>query len=99
VPPAVEGAAHAMKIKLKLFAMLADRLPPGSEDHTTVLEVAPGTTARQVAERMGIPLALASLTMLDGVHLTHEQFDRRPLQEGETLAIFPPIAGGCGPRR
>ena len=83
-----------MRIKLKLFAMLSDRLPPGSEDHTMDLEVPDGVTAEQVVEQLEIPPELASLSLVDGVHLNRRQFAQRPLQEGETLAIFPPIAGG-----
>ncbi|HKI99472.1 MAG TPA: MoaD/ThiS family protein [bacterium] len=83
-----------MKIKLKLFAMLASRLPPGSEDHTMELEVPEGTTPRQVVERLNIPRALATLALVDGVHLTAGEIEAHPLHEGETLAIFPPIAGG-----
>ena len=92
------GAAPgaAMKIKLKLFAMLSDRLPAGTEDHTLELEVHEGATAREVEEQLGIPPELAALALLDGVHLTRREQAERPLREGETLAIFPPIAGGRG---
>ncbi len=83
-----------MKIKLKLFAMLEERLPPGSDDNTMELEVPEGTTASQIVDRMKIPRAMATLAMVDGVHLTPAAFERQALHAGETLAIFPPIAGG-----
>jgi molybdopterin synthase sulfur carrier subunit len=87
-----------MKIKLKLFAMLSERLPAGSENHTMELEVPEGATPRQVVQQLGIPPELATLTLLDGVHLTQRQREERVLHEGETLAIFPPIAGGRASR-
>ena len=83
-----------MKIKLKLFAMLSERLPAGAEDHTMELEVPDGATTHQIVRLLGIPPELATLTLLDGVHLTQRERDERVLHEGETLAIFPPIAGG-----
>jgi len=83
-----------MMIRVKLFAMLEDKLPPGSEDNTGRLDVPEGTTTRQVVDLLRIPLSMATLAMVDGVHLTPGEFQRRPLREGETLAIFPPIAGG-----
>jgi len=83
-----------MRIYLKLFAMLENRLPPGTKDHTMELEVDPGTTPRHVIERMQIPPALANLVLIDGVHLLKTEIDSRVLKEGESLSIFPPIAGG-----
>ena len=83
-----------MRIKLRLFAMLETRLPPGSEDHTMELELPGSATARRVIEQMQIPPSMAPLVMIDGTHLPPAEIDQRPLQEGETLSIFPPIAGG-----
>jgi len=83
-----------MRIKVKLFAMLQDRLPPGSVGHTTEIEIPSGATARRVIEQMRIPAPMAHLVMVNGAHLTQAEIDQRILQEGETLSIFPPIAGG-----
>jgi molybdopterin converting factor small subunit len=83
-----------MRVNLKLFAMLQDLLPPGTPDHTLPLDLEEGTTARQVIERMRIPKEMAHLVMIDGTHLLPQEINERPLQEGDTLAIFPPIAGG-----
>lgn len=74
--------------------MLEDLLPPGSVDHTMDLELPAAATARQIIEQMKIPPALAHLVMVDGSHLTPAEIDHRPLHEGETVSIFPPIAGG-----
>lgn len=94
LPPG-EGAAHnAMRIQVKLFAMLTQWLPPGGADHTAELHVPEGATAHMVVDQLHIPPALATLAMVDGEHLNREEYEHRPLHEGETLAIFPPIAGG-----
>jgi len=65
-----------MKIKLKLFAMLSERLPAGAEDHTMELEVPDGATTHQIVRLLGIPPELATLTLLDGVHLTQRERDQ-----------------------
>jgi sulfur carrier protein ThiS len=83
-----------MRLTLKLFAVLAERLPPGSRRHTTEVEVRDGTTVRDLIEQMRIPPELAQLVLIDGTHLTRTEIEQRPLREGETVAIFPPIAGG-----
>jgi molybdopterin converting factor small subunit len=83
-----------MHITLKLFAMLDHLLPPGSVDHTAELDVPPDTTARHIIEKFRIPPPLAHLVMIDGIHLLPKEVESRLLREGETIYIFPPIAGG-----
>ena len=83
-----------MRIYVKLFAVLENRLPPGTKDHTLEMDVGAGTTARQIIESLQIPPALANLVLIDGVHLLKQEVDSRILKEGESVSIFPPIAGG-----
>ena len=83
-----------MIIKVKLFAMLRDKLPPESNGEDMDLEVQEGVTAREIIDRLDIPHQLAHLVMIDGYHLLPDEITGRPLQEGEILAIFPPVAGG-----
>jgi len=83
-----------MRITLKLFAMLDHLLPPGSVDHTAELDMPEGTTPRHIIEKFNIPPPLAHLVMIDGVHLLPKEVETRALKEGETIYIFPPIAGG-----
>jgi molybdopterin converting factor small subunit len=83
-----------MRIYLKLFAMLENRLPPGAQDHTMELDMPADATPRAIIERMQIPPALANLVLIDGVHLLREEIETRALQEGDIVSIFPPIAGG-----
>lgn len=83
-----------MNVKIKLFAALQDRLPPGSEGHNGSLELEDGATAQTVIDRLQIPPAMAALVMVDGMHLTREQVGKRQLRAGETVTIVPPFAGG-----
>lgn len=83
-----------MKVKVKLFAMLRDKLPADSNGEDTELEVNDGATAEQIILRLDIPPQLAHLVMIDGYHLLPDEIKTRGLKPGETLAIFPPVAGG-----
>ena len=83
-----------MIIKVKLFAMLREKLPPESNGEDVEIEVAEGITARGIIDQLEIPPQLAHLVMINGYHLLPDEITSRPLQAGETLAIFPPVAGG-----
>lgn len=83
-----------MKITIKLFAVLRDKMPPGSKGEEAELEVDEGTRPVDVIEHLDIPRQLAHLVMINGVHLLPDEVKNRVLQPGEVLAIFPPIAGG-----
>lgn len=83
-----------MIVKVRLFAVLKDRLPPGTEGEEMELEVPEGTTPQQIIDRLEIPPPLAHLMMIDGYHLLPDERRNRPIRQGEVLSIFPPIAGG-----
>lgn len=84
-----------MQVRVKLFAMLREFLPPGSDDGYGIdLEIAEGATPRVIIEQWKLPPELVHLVMIDGFHLLPKEIEERILQPGETLAIFPPIAGG-----
>lgn len=84
-----------MKITFKLFATLQDYLPPeGKKTNALTLELQEGTTVAQVVERFSLPLKLVHLVLIDGNFVPPAERDGRALREGETLAIWPPVAGG-----
>lgn len=84
-----------MKVTLKLYATLSDHLPDAAR-RTNALELNldPGTTPAKVIEIQNLPLKLCHLVLIDGVFIPPAERARRTLNEGETLAIWPPIAGG-----
>jgi sulfur-carrier protein len=83
-----------MQITLKLYATLSDYLPEGSIKHRTVLDIANKDTAYDVIERYHVPRERAHLVLLNGIYLTPEQREQATFKEGDTLAIWPPVAGG-----
>jgi sulfur carrier protein ThiS len=84
-----------MKVTLKLFASLADRLPADARRrHQLDLVLEPGTTVQDVIRRQGIPEPLCAIVLVDGHWVDRPDRATRALAEGEVLAIWPPVAGG-----
>ena len=83
-----------MEITLKLFATLSEYLPTGSEKHRTVLDISDEETAYTVIDRCQVPRERAHLILLNGVYLTPEQREQPTLKDGDTLSVWPPVAGG-----
>lgn len=80
-------------VTLKLFASLVSYLPPGARQHAAVVEVPEGTTVAALLDRFGVPPEQRHLVLRDGVFVTPAARNA-PLREGETIAVWPPVAGG-----
>ncbi|MDD4886688.1 MAG: MoaD/ThiS family protein [Thiomonas sp.] len=98
-PAAPAGTTSAapqasVRITLKLMATLTDYLPQPRQGHQMALDIMPGATVQDVVERFRLPWKLVHLVLVDGVYIDPDKRDSRILQEGETLAIWPPVAGG-----
>lgn len=84
-----------MKITFKLFAMLTDYLPAQARAGNVMeLEVPPGATIAQVVEQFALPPKLVHLVLVNGTYVAPQARGAHVLREGDTLAIWPPIAGG-----
>ena len=83
------------KITFKLFATLQDYLPPeGRKTNALSLELAESTTVDQLIKRFSLPEKLVHLVLIDGNFVPPAERAGRVLRDGETLAIWPPVAGG-----
>lgn len=83
------------KITFKLFATLQDYLPPeGRKANALTLELEEGATVDHLVKRFSLPEKLVHLVLIDGVFVPPAERGGRVLREGETLAIWPPVAGG-----
>jgi sulfur carrier protein ThiS len=84
-----------MKISFKLYAMLTDYLPLEARSSNRVeLDIAPEATIADIIAPFALPMKLVHLVLINGHFIPPEERATRTLQEGDVLAIWPPIAGG-----
>jgi len=81
-------------LTFKLYASLGQYLPSGAVDNKATIELAPDETLAQLIARFNLPERLVHLVLVDGVFIPPEARATRTLKEGETVAIWPPVAGG-----
>jgi molybdopterin converting factor small subunit len=77
-------------VEVRLFATLAQFLPPGSTAGTAVLDVADGATIADVTRSLGISPTLDCVVLLNGANVEADA----GLRGGDVIDIFPPLAGG-----
>ncbi len=89
-----------MHVEVRLFATLRRYLPPGSKGMSAWIDVADGITVSGLMARLGIPQerdlesGSTNLVMVNG-----EQQDANiVLRDGDSVSIFPPLAGGLAVR-
>jgi sulfur carrier protein ThiS len=83
-----------MKITLKLYATLGEYLPANQKQNAVDIDVEPDTRIADIVERFHLPEKLVHLVLVNGVYVAPEARGGRGLQEGDVLAIWPPVAGG-----
>lgn len=83
-----------MKLAFKLFATLTDYLPDRGQGNSATIDVPDGTTIDAIIDLYRLPRELCHLVLVDGNFIPPGLRATRVLKEGETLAIWPPIAGG-----
>lgn len=84
-----------MKITFKLYATLQNHLPGSAVDNAVEIEVDSKTTLHEVIDQFGVNREQAHLVLINGRYCDHEERDRvSVLQEGDVVAVWPPVAGG-----
>lgn len=83
-----------MEITLKLYAGLSQYLPEKSFRHSVQLDISSSETAFSILDKFNVPKESAHLVLLNGVYLEPDEREKSNFNEGDTLAIWPPIAGG-----
>lgn len=83
-----------MKITFKLFAGLSIFLPNSAEKNAVVLEVPASSSMNDLIDLHRIPREEVHLILINGSPIQHSERDDCALKEGDTVAMWPPVAGG-----
>lgn len=83
-----------MRITFKLFASLGDYLPRGAIRNGVQVDVDDGISLNGLIDRYRIPREAVHLVLVNGVFQCDGDRDAPLLKEGDTVAVWPPVAGG-----
>lgn len=83
-----------MKLIFKLFAGLGEYLPVDSKDNIIHIDINENDSVFDVTTKFNIPQEMIHLVLLNGVYLHPQERTTPRFKEGDTLAIWPPVAGG-----
>jgi len=82
-----------MRVKLKLFASLRPCLPAATKGIVD-LEVPDGTTPDDLIREHNLPREQVHLILVNGLYVAPADAAQRPLEPGDEVAMWPPVAGG-----
>ena len=82
-----------MKILVRTAGLIGRYLPAGSQGNRASIEVADGATVANVMERLGLPEG-SYLVTLNGTAVPSAQRAQLTLNDGDNLALMPPLKGG-----
>ena len=84
-----------MKVNIEFYASLMKYLPPGPSRVRREVTVEDGITLSKLIRQYHISEQEAHLVLVNG-HFVNcgEDRDDRQLAEGDTVSIWPPVAGG-----
>ncbi len=83
-----------MNITVKLYALLGRYLPPNNKENTAEIVVAERNTVMDVVRHLNLPTEHCHLVLVNGVFIPPSERETRVLEEGDALAVWPPVAGG-----
>ena len=83
-----------MNITIKATGPMGKYLPAGANGSLAPLDVAEGATPIDVMGQLGVPLDGSYLISVNGSAIPKAKRSEHRLEDGDTLAIMPPLRGG-----
>lgn len=83
-----------MNITFKLYATLATSLPAEAKKNQITLSVPKNTTIMDLIDKYNVPKESCHLILVNGNYTPLISAAQTTLTDGDTLAIWPPVAGG-----
>lgn len=79
-----------MEIEVRLFAMLRDYLPDGTEGFAFRKRIDDGSTIGRLKEDLGIPRDMPTIVVAKGAQVDEGYI----IRDGDVISMFPPLGGG-----
>ncbi len=83
-----------MKVTFKLYATLAPWLPRDARKNAVEVEIDDGMTISRILDSFNVPREMCHLVLVNGFYVAPDDRDQYRLADGDTIATWPPIAGG-----
>ena len=83
-----------MKLVFKLFAGLGEYLPADAKANAKLINIDESDSVFDVIAKFNVPADKIHLVLLNGVYLHPDERATHKFSKGDTLAIWPPVAGG-----
>ena len=83
-----------MKMHIELYASLMEFLPPGNRRFRRDIDVDDDTNVQQLIEQFNISDEQAHIVLVNGHFVCGEDRTAKKLEPGDTVSIWPPVAGG-----
>ncbi len=79
-----------MNIEIRLFAMLRDYLPEGTEGFAFIKRLDGEKTAGELIKELGLPRDMPVIIVAKGVQVDEGYV----MKDGDVISFFPPLGGG-----
>lgn len=79
---------------VKLYASLSSYLPPGAVRNAVEVSLPADATVMAALEKFNVPEKLCHLVLLNGVFVPPRSRSVCVVANGDTIAAWPPVAGG-----
>ena len=83
-----------MKVRIKLYALLATYLPDGAEKNEADIDVADDASVQDVLNSRNLPDEHCHLVLVNGIYTPPSERPEKSVREGDHIAVWPPVAGG-----
>ncbi len=83
-----------MTITFKLFSLLSKYLPASAERNQATIDIAENSSVADVLASHGVPLSACHLILINGHYTAPADAATKSLEDGDVLAVWPPVAGG-----